>query len=180
MPLNALTSAPSSTGKDWLTASRKDLMAHIVQRHHAYTRQALTRLGPLLRETLEEMGSSQPELIQVTVFFRELEQDLLAHFRMEENNLFPAILAMEEGGPTPIALSTPKEQMQTIAAEHQAVEELFLNIRMVTSDYELPPEAGANLVALYGGLRDLEDDLHMHLYLENHLLFPRVLPGETL
>ena len=119
------------------------------------------------------------ELDQVAIHFRSLEKDLLAHFQMEERNLFPAICALDHDGPTPISLSTPKEQLRTIHAEHQAVEELFLNIRMLTSDYALPPDASTSLRALYLGLRDLEDDLHIHLYLENHLLFPRVLPGES-
>ena len=98
---------------------------------------------------------------------------------MEERNLFPALCATDKGGPTPISLSTPREQLRTINAEHQAVEELFLNIRMLTDDYTVPRDASPSLRALYLGLRDLEDDLHVHLYLENHLLFPRALPGET-
>jgi regulator of cell morphogenesis and NO signaling len=59
------------------------------------------------------------------------------------------------------------------------VEELFLNIRMLTDDYTVPRDASPAMRSLYLGLRDLEDDLHVHLYLENHLLYPRALPGET-
>lgn len=101
----------------------------------------------------------------------------MAHLQMEERNLFPAICANETDGPVPISLSTPQELLRTIQAEHQTVEELFLNLRLLTSDYGLPANASPSLRALYLGLRDLEDDLHVHLYLENHLLFPRVLPG---
>jgi regulator of cell morphogenesis and NO signaling len=98
---------------------------------------------------------------------------------MEERNLFPALCDTERGGPVPISLSTPREQLRTISAEHQAVEELFLNIRSLTDDYAVAADAAPDLRALYLGLRDLEDDLHMHLYLENHLLYPRALPGES-
>ena len=163
--------------RDWLTAPPKQLIAHIVLHHHGYAREELARLGPLMSQALDENGGLHPELAEVAIHLRELDSDLKAHFLMEERNLFPAILAMATGAPIPITLSTPSEQLSTIHAEHQAVEELFLNLRLLTGDYRLPEQASPALRALYLGLRDLEDDLHVHLYLENHLLFPRVLDG---
>jgi len=164
--------------QDWLGASKAELVAHIVQHHHAFAREELARLAPLL-EAVQAEAAAHPELAQVRVHFHSMEQDLLTHFQMEERNLFPALCATEQGGPTPISLSTPREQLRTINAEHQAVEELFLNIRMLTDDYAVPADASRELRALYLGLRELEDDLHVHLYLENHLLYPRALPGEA-
>jgi len=165
--------------QDWLGASKLQLVNHIVNHHHIFTREELTRFGALLETALVSDRAAHPELAQVAVHFRSLEKDLLSHFQMEERNLFPALCATDKGGPTPISLSTPREQLRTINAEHQAVEELFLNIRMLTDDYTVPRDASPALRSLYLGLRDLEDDLHVHLYLENHLLYPRVLPGET-
>ncbi|MGA2081782.1 MAG: hemerythrin domain-containing protein [Holophaga sp.] len=165
--------------QDWLQATKSQLVEHIVQHHHVFTREELARFGPLLEGGLAADLPAHPELAQVAIHFRNLEKDLLTHFQMEEKNLFPALCATEKGGPIPISLSTPKEQLRTINAEHQAVEELFLNIRMITEDYTVPKDASPGLRALYLGLRDLEDDLHVHLYLENHLLYPRVLPGES-
>jgi regulator of cell morphogenesis and NO signaling len=34
--------------------------------------------------------------------------------------------------------------------------------------------------ALMSGLKELEQDLHMHVHLENNVLFPRTLQLETL
>jgi regulator of cell morphogenesis and NO signaling len=165
--------------QDWLKASKAQLVNHIISYHHTFTREELARFAPLLTAALAADLAAHPELDQLAVHFRNLEKDLLSHFQMEEKNLFPALCATDKGGPTPISLSTPREQLRTINAEHQAVEELFLNIRMVTDDYTVPRDASPSLRSLYLGLRDLEDDLHVHLYLENHLLYPRVLPGES-
>lgn len=165
--------------QDWLQADTPRLVQHIVEHHHVFTREELARLGPILDRLLAADPPARPELKQLAVHFRSLEKDLLGHFQMEERNLFPALCDAERGGPVPIALSTPREQLRTISAEHQAVEELFLNIRALTDDYAVPAGADPGLRALYLGLRDLEDDLHMHLYLENHLLYPRALPGES-
>jgi len=169
----------SPGAQNWLTATKAQLVAHIVNHHHGFTREELARLGPLLESAMAADLAGHPELGQLQAHFRHLEQDLIAHFQMEERNLFPALCATEKGGPTPISLSTPKEQLRTINAEHQAVEELFLNILMLTDDFAVPKDASADLKALYLGLRGLEDDLHVHLYLENHLLYPRALPGES-
>ena len=173
----ARTSGARGT-QDWLQASKAQLVAHIVNHHHGFTREELARLGFLLEAALETELAAHPELAAVAGHFRSLERDLLTHFQMEEKNLFPAICTAERGGPIPISLSTPREQLQTILAEHQAVEELILNIRMLTDDFTIPRDAGRDLRALYLGLRELEDDLHIHLYLENLLLYPRVLPGD--
>jgi len=173
-----MSDSTPNPGTDWGAASTPALVAHIVDRHHGFAREALDQLEDHLRAAVRDQGSLPSPLGQVTVFFRELQQDLMIHFGMEEGILFPAILAVAEGGPVPISLSTPRELLLTIEAEHQAVEDLFLNIRMVTADYEVPPEAAPSLERLYEAFLALEDDLHRHLYLENHLLYPRFLPQE--
>ena len=57
-----------------------------------------------------------------------------------------------------------------MAEEHDAVEELLVNLRTITSDYGIPEGAP---VALLLALEELESSLHRHLYLETHALFAR-------
>lgn len=162
--------------KDWAKASTPELVHHIVLHHHAFTRDELARVQKLIEKLLEGPTASQALLVKIQGHVASLSRDLLAHFQMEERNLFPALCAAENGGVTPISLSTPSEQARTIAAEHQAVEELFHNVRLLTGDYALPPDASPELRSILLGLRNLEDDLHLHLFVENHILFPRALP----
>ena len=37
----------------------------------------------------------------------------------------------------------------------------------------------ASFRSLFMGLRSLEEDLHLHIYLESHLLFPRAIALEA-
>ena len=46
-------------------------------------------------------------------------------------------------------------------------------IRQVTRDFDLPEYACVTYRALMSGLDDLERDLHMHIHLENNVLFLR-------
>jgi regulator of cell morphogenesis and NO signaling len=163
--------------RDWMMASLPELVHHIVHHHHAFTREELLRIQKLLDAGLAIPGPAQAMLIRIKVHFASLSRDLVAHFQMEERNLFPALCAAEHGGVTPISLSTPSEQARTISAEHQAAEELLHNIRLITNDYDIGPDTPPHLRAIYLALRNLEDDLHLHLFLENHILFPRALPA---
>jgi NhaP-type Na+/H+ and K+/H+ antiporter len=53
--------------------------------------------------------------------------------------------------------------------------ELLAELRRMTQGYAAPGWACATLRALYQGLADLEAAMHLHVHLENNVLFPRVL-----
>ncbi|HLO67576.1 MAG TPA: hemerythrin domain-containing protein [Holophaga sp.] len=171
-----LEAYPPEPPRDWMKASLSELTAYIVETHHAWTREELARLQKLTDRALAETGPVRPELIQLKVHLATLARDLTAHFQMEERNLFPAIRAIEKGDEPPLTLSTPSEQARTISAEHQVAEELFHTIRLLMGDYRVPEGATRLHRLICLGLRNLEDDLHLHLFRENHILFPRCLP----
>ena len=52
-------------------------------------------------------------------------------------------------------------------------------MREVTNDYAAPDDACNSYRALYYELEQLEKDLHLHIHLENILLFPRVIELEN-
>jgi len=163
--------------EDWAQAPIQDLVRHIVDRHHVYTRQELERLGRLLEEALAAQGEQLPELDQIRGHFLLLKEDLLQHLDMEERVIFPSIL---KEGRIP-HLTTLEDLHRMALKEHEAAEELFQNIGILTRNFALPLGASPAVRSLYLGLRDLEEDLFMHIYLENHLLFPRTLqePGNA-
>ena len=51
-------------------------------------------------------------------------------------------------------------------------------IREITNGYELPEDACASYSLLYRILQEFEDDLHLHIHLENNILFPKALAIE--
>lgn len=87
--------------------------------------------------------------------------------RKEEEILFPMIRKgegfMADG---PITIMTE---------EHDAAAEMLRRLRVLTDDYTVPAEACNTWNALWHGLAALEPALHMHIHLENNILFPRTL-----
>jgi regulator of cell morphogenesis and NO signaling len=173
--LESLLAASGSEGppapREWEEASRTELVDHIEVAHHGYARQAFARLGPLIEEGLRTLEDQYPQLRQIQIHFRDLQEDLLPHFQVEEEQLFPVLRAMDHGGVWPPELSGEEQVFRIVGLEHEAVTELFKNLRILTEDYALPEGSGPLLRSILLGLRDLEDDLHVHIYLENHLLF---------
>jgi regulator of cell morphogenesis and NO signaling len=57
--------------------------------------------------------------------------------------------------------------------EHEGAGEALVRVREITRNFELPEYACVTYRALMAGLDELERDLHMHIHLENNILFSR-------
>jgi regulator of cell morphogenesis and NO signaling len=65
-----------------------------------------------------------------------------------------------------------------MSAEHEHVGALLEELEQVTDRYTPPSDACGSYGALYAGLKALQADIHQHVHLENHLLFPAALELE--
>src|SRR5258707_1127491 len=70
---------PVTKSRDWQLEPLADLIAHIKNTHHKYTREELARLGPLLDKVCSAHGENHPELLQIHETFRGLAQELTTH-----------------------------------------------------------------------------------------------------
>ena len=174
----ALAGAPAAE-RDWGMESLTGLIEHIVGTHHEYLHRELpaieTRLEKVYRVYNQRYG---PTLVGLPEVFRSLRIELEMHLRKEETVLFPAIGAYEaavtSGRPLPAtrfgAVSNPIQMMED---EHESAGHALARIREITRDFEVPAHACVTYRALMSGLEELERDLHMHIHLENNILFPR-------
>jgi regulator of cell morphogenesis and NO signaling len=92
--------------------------------------------------------------------------------------LFPAIVANEaavnSGRPLPATpFGTISNPIHAMESEHESAGEALVKIREITRNFELPEYACVTYRALMSSLDELERDLHMHIHLENNILFPR-------
>ena len=63
--------------------------------------------------------------------------------------------------------------------EHDTAGQLLRELRALTSDYKVPPDACISYQTLYQALENFEKDLHQHIHLENNILFPKALELEN-
>ncbi len=177
--LDAALAGGDAPERDWNTAPLVELIGHIVNVHHEYLRRELpavqARLDKVYRVYNERYGPTLPGLPEV---FADLRAELEMHMRKEEMVLFPAIAAGEAAAdaglpfpPTPFG--TVANPIRMMEAEHDSAGQALARIREITSDYALPKHACVTYRALMSGLEELERDLHLHIHLENNILFPR-------
>jgi regulator of cell morphogenesis and NO signaling len=175
----ALAGTPASD-RDWNQAPLADLVAHIVTTHHAYLQRELpaisTRLEKVYRVYNERYG---PTLTGLPEVYEALRSELESHLQKEEQILFPAIINRERGGAqAPTCFGSVANPIRMMEHEHDNAGAALAEIRRITADFAVPDYACVTYKALMSGLDELERDLHMHIHLENNVLFPRAIAAE--
>jgi len=176
----------SQSGKparQWIDAAAAELIAHIVQKHHAFVRIEIPRLEALLVKVIGRHGSSYQELPRIQDLFLAVAQELQAHMFKEERVLFPHIERLETAvrlqGPEPEGCFDSVEfPIARMVADHDDAGGLFASMRSLSNGYVPPEGACPSFTALYRGLEEFEQDLHQHIHLENNILFPRAIELE--
>ncbi|HUA84692.1 MAG TPA: iron-sulfur cluster repair di-iron protein [Bryobacteraceae bacterium] len=168
---------------DWRETSLAELIAHIVNKHHAFVRQEIPRIESLLIKVCAKHGSAHPELQEIDALFRAIGQELSTHLFKEEHVLFPYIERTENaaanGEPRPQAcFDSVMRPIANMMAEHDDAGALLQQIRDLSGTYTPPAGACPTFHALYRALGAFERDLHQHVHLENNVLFPRAIEME--
>ena len=169
--------------KDWNCESLADLIDHIVDTHHAYTREELNRLEPLLDKVCSVHGQRHPELLRIQQLFGGLSQELTMHMMKEEQVLFPYINRMEEAvlekrPIMPPMFGTVQNPVQMMMHEHDSAGQALHEMRELSGGYAPPEGACVSFQTLYRALDEFERDLHQHIHLENNILFPSAVEME--
>jgi regulator of cell morphogenesis and NO signaling len=64
--------------------------------------------------------------------------------------------------------------------EHDTEGERFRRIAALSNNYTPPDDACTTYKVAYSMLKEFEQDLHLHIHLENNILFPKAIELEKL
>lgn len=170
--------------KDWSAEPLAAIVEHILARYHRPLQEELPRLRVMAQKVNRAHGASFPEMIPpLQQRLNELADDLESHMMKEERVLFPYIVALEEAAAA--GRSLPRSPFGTVAnpiaameADHDEAGRLLAEMHRLTGGYQLPEGACNTFRALYHGLDELEREMHLHVHLENNVLFPRAAAME--
>jgi regulator of cell morphogenesis and NO signaling len=160
-----------------------DLIDHILDKHHVYTREEMAQLTPLMAKVATRHGDHYKYLLELKELFRSVCDDLEPHMMKEEMVLFPYIRDLDYRYANKLTAAFPpfgtvQHPVNMMNIEHEEVGELLSKMRSVTNDYKLPDGACPSFTALYHRLGEFERDIHQHIHLENNILFPRAIAIE--
>ncbi len=165
---------------DW---SLDFLADYIVNTHHSYVRKNLPDIKVYAEKVRRVHGGRHPELLEIHQLVEEVYAELMAHMIKEEKVLFPYIKELvsvtNQTEPSHAAsFGTVQNPINMMEMEHEMVGKNMEKIRTLSNNYQLPEDACASYSLLYRMLDEFEEDLHLHIHLENNILFPKALEVE--
>jgi len=172
--LETLTQTPVSGAlnfKDWELGFLSD---YIVNIHHKFVLKNLPELVFYTQKIANVHGDHHPELIEVETLFAKINEELLQHLKNEEEVLFPAIKEAEKNASTQVK-ATIVSEITRMQSEHEFAGGSMDKINVLTNNYFIPEDACNTYRVSLKLLEQFEDDLHVHVHLENNILYPKAL-----
>lgn len=155
-----------------------DLIDHILDKHHVYTKEEMGHLTLLTAKVARRHGEHFEYLLELKDLFQAVCDDLEPHMMKEEMVLFPYVRDLEYRQANKMRAAFPpfgtvRHPINMMTVEHEEVGDLLSKMRAITNGYTLPDGACPSFTALYHRLAEFERDIHQHIHLENNVLFPR-------
>jgi regulator of cell morphogenesis and NO signaling len=103
---------------------------------------------------------------------------------MEEEILFPYIRQIAHAYKSResyagLLVRTLRKPVENVMQhEHETISKILNRIRLLTDNYQSPPNACVSHGVTFSLLKELDNDLVQHVYLENQILFPRAIAME--
>jgi len=169
-----LDSAPSDTVHNFNEWDLGFLADYIMNTHHKFVLKSLPELVHYTEKIASVHGERHPELTEVAGLFAEINRELLQHLNNEEENLFPALKEYLKSG-SDKAKAIIINQIARLSPEHDFAGGAMDKINSITGNYKVPPDGCNTYHVTFSLLEKFEDDLHVHVHLENNILFPKAL-----
>lgn len=181
--LNSVLSSAPAEEKRYENWDLKFLIDYIINNHHFYVRRAIPQTMPHLEKVAFKHGNNYPHLKEVLALFKNVADEMNSHMDKEEKILFHIVKYLEDckkfdERPKMDGFKTIKNPIKTMEAEHTNAGGAMERIRELTNNFT-PPEDACNTFKLtYKELEEFEKDLHIHVHLENNILFPKSIKLE--
>jgi len=138
-----------------------ELIDHIVEKHHTFTRNEIGRLILLLEKVCHKHGAQHPELHDLRVLFGALCDDMTTHMRQEEFHLFPYMKSVQQAHEKHLSVPFPRfgtigRPIRVMMGDHDTTWDFLKEMRSITKDFSPPADACPSFKALYQGFEDLE------------------------
>ncbi|MBT1709753.1 iron-sulfur cluster repair di-iron protein [Fulvivirgaceae bacterium PWU5] len=161
-----------------------DLLAdYIYQRHHHYVEEKTPIIQGYLDKICAVHGNRHPELHEIRRIFQETSGALAVHMKKEELMLFPYIKRLAKARESHEPVSSPifgsiSNPIHAMKDDHLDEGQQLQKMAALSNDYTPPADACSTYTVTYKMLKDYEKDMHLHIHLENNILFAKAVQLE--
>ena len=150
------------------------LCDYIVNTHHQTVMNLLPELTFYTQKIAEVHGDNHPELPEIANLFAQVDTELRQHLCNEEEVLFPAIREVLKTNSAE-SKATIISEITRLTGEHEFAGGAMDKINELSHRYAVPEDGCNTYRVAYKLLEQFEDDLHIHVHLENNILYPKAM-----
>jgi regulator of cell morphogenesis and NO signaling len=172
--IQELEKLPADRTHNFREWSPSFLADYIVNTHHKYVLRTLPDLVFYTAKIADVHGERHAELREVADLFAQINKELLQHLGNEEQVLFPALKRVQESG-TADDKAVIISEISRMTGEHEFAGGAMDKINELTRGYVIPGDACNTYSVTMKLLGEFEDDLHIHVHLENNILYPAAM-----
>lgn len=181
--LNCINQESSGISIDYKSWPIDLLADYIEKKHHRYVEEKTQEIKPYLDKICRVHGERHPELFEINEHFNAAAGELATHMKKEELILFPFVRKMakakqENVKPDTPSFGTVENPIHMMMNEHNTEGERFRKIETLSNNYTPPQDACNTYQVTFALLKEFEQDLHLHIHLENNVLFPKAIELE--
>jgi regulator of cell morphogenesis and NO signaling len=170
--INVESRSGGTVAMDYKNWNPDFLADYIVNQYHNKVYRNIPQISEYVNKIAQVHGGRHPELIRINDLFQLISQEMPIHQRQEEKVFFPAIKEAQQNGTTQ-AKNIILSQLKDMREEHDLIGRSMDEINVLSNAYELPADACKTYMVAFKMLEEFEDDLHVHVHLENNILFPK-------
>lgn len=181
--LNSINQEKSIGSADYQSWPLDLLADYIEKKHHRYVEAKIPEIKSYLDKICKVHGVHHPELFEIQEHFNASAGELAMHMKKEELLLFPFVRKLVEAkqGNTNVEVphfGTVQNPIQMMMQEHDTEGQRFREIEALSDNYTPPQDACKTYTVTFALLKEFENDLHLHIHLENNILFPKAIELE--
>lgn len=160
----------SDVPMNWDQMTIREIVDHIVDTYHTYSKQELPRISQLIEKISTKHGQRYPYISDLQNIFEQMKKSLLEHMEEEERIVFPLLINLKSNKESD--KEEVKKYLGSLDNDHLEAGEALDRIKKLTNDYTPPSGACMTHIVMLNSLEHLERNLHEHIHKENQILFP--------
>ncbi len=150
---------------------------YIINNHHVYLLEMIPELESLIDHLAKAHSATHPQLPMIRERFSEFKAELTEHLRDEEDIVFPSFKKLEESilqGRLE-EVSAFSDSINWMEEDHVLTGSSLKSLRNFCNNYVAPEHSSPGFKILFEELKKFEIDMHVHMHLENNVLFSKVV-----
>ncbi|MDP6435677.1 MAG: hemerythrin domain-containing protein [Gammaproteobacteria bacterium] len=158
------------------------IVEHIESEHHAFLRETLPVAVELVGRVAGKNGTGDDRLSELRELFTGLADELENHMLHEEEALFPMCrdMAADDGTIKPTRCGdTVGGPIACMENDHIAAKQTLARLGELTDNFAVPESADNTYREMIECLTNIVQNTVIHIYKEDHLLFPRALETQA-